>query len=52
MAANKSKISSKLEKLVEKRLMLKNKKGEIKKKAKARIDELNYEYQLVQASIP
>lgn len=35
---NKSKISSKLEKLVEKRQLLKNKKADVKKKAKARID--------------
>lgn len=38
---NKSKISSKLEKLVEKRQMLKNKKVDVKKKAKVKIDELN-----------
>lgn len=38
LAANKTKISSKLEKLVQKRLGLKNKKAEIKKKAKTRID--------------
>lgn len=45
-------MNSKLEKLVEKRQFLKNKKTDIKKKAKAKIDELNYESQVALASVP
>lgn len=48
----KSKVNPKLEKLVEKRQMLKNKKGDLKKKAKARIDELNEKLRITQASLP
>lgn len=52
LQASKGKVNNKLEKLVERRLALKNRKGEVKKKAKARIDELSYELQLAQASVP
>jgi hypothetical protein len=38
--------------MVEKRQVLKNKKAEIKKKAKGQIDELNYQLQVAQASVP
>ena len=49
---NKTKINSKMEKLVQRRQELKNKKADLKKRAKAKIEELTHETEMAEANVP